>query len=85
MAVGGHVVLTCHKPSVPGNPTASWFYWRKQNSDFNSNTTGLLVLIPSSVNESAKYNCMAGNWIGQSGYSDWTTVAVQGECDHNSE
>ena len=79
VAVGGHVLLICRAPAEPGNPAASWFYWRKQNSGFSSNTTGFLILTPSRVGESGKFSCVAGNWIGQSDYSDWATVTVQGE------
>ncbi|KAI0229368.1 hypothetical protein LSAT2_020224 [Lamellibrachia satsuma] len=64
--------------SVNGNPAASWFYWRKQNSDFTKNTTtGVLSVIPSRVDESGKFSCVAGNWIGQSAYSEWASVTVQ--------
>ncbi|KAI0236794.1 hypothetical protein LSAT2_012662 [Lamellibrachia satsuma] len=76
VAVGEHVSLTCRAPTESGNPPASWFYWSKQNSDFSKNTT-LLNLTNSRVDESGKFSCVAGNWIGQSNSSDWATVAVQ--------
>ena len=79
IAVGEQVSLTCRAPSESGHPTASWFTWSKDNSDFSSNTTDSLRLTPTDVTESAKYRCTAGNWIGQSDHSDWTTVTVQGE------
>ncbi|KAI0229365.1 hypothetical protein LSAT2_020221 [Lamellibrachia satsuma] len=77
IAVGRSVLLTCRAPTEPGNPAASWFYWHKENSDFTKNTTGFLILTPSTVGESDKFNCVAGNWIGQSDSSDWATVTVQ--------
>ena len=79
VAVGGQVSLTCRAPSESGHPTASWFMWSKDNSDFISNTTGALNLTQPNVTDSGKYRCTAGNWIGQSDHSDWTTVTVQGE------
>ena len=79
VSVGGHVLLVCRAPAVNGNPAASWFTWRKQNSDFSRNTTGFLILTPSRVDESGKFSCVAGNWIGQSAYSEWASVTVQGE------
>ena len=79
IAVGGQVSLTCHAPSESGHPTASWFMWSKDNSDFSSNTTDSLRLTPTEVTESGKYRCTAGNFIGESDQSDWTTVTVQGE------
>ena len=78
--VGGHVSLTCRAPSESGHPTASWFMWSKDNSDFISNTTtDSLSVTTTEVTHSGKYRCTAGNWIGQSDHSDWTTVTVQGE------
>ena len=78
VAIEGQVSLTCHVPTEPGNPAASWFTWHKQNSDFSRNTTGMLSVTPSSVDESGEFSCVAGNWIGQSDNSDWATVTVQG-------
>ncbi|KAI0220110.1 hypothetical protein LSAT2_028356 [Lamellibrachia satsuma] len=76
VAIGGQVSLTCHAPTEPGNPAASWFTWHKQNSDFSRNkTTGGLT--PVRVDESGKFSYVAGNWIGQSDYADWATVTVQ--------
>ncbi|KAI0220012.1 hypothetical protein LSAT2_028453 [Lamellibrachia satsuma] len=77
VAIAGQVSLTCHAPTEPGNPAASWFIWHKQNSDFSKNTTGVLSLTPSGVDESGKFSCVAGNWVGQSDNSDWETVTVQ--------
>ncbi|KAK2176758.1 hypothetical protein NP493_641g01008 [Ridgeia piscesae] len=79
VAVGGQVLLTCRAPSESGHPTASWFMWSKDNSNFSSNTTDSLRLTPTEVTESGKYRCTAGNFIGESDHSDWTTVTVQGE------
>ena len=79
VAVGGQVSLTCRAPSESGHPTASWFMWSKDNSNFSSNTTDSLRLTPTEVTESGKYRCKAGNFIGESDHSDWTTVTVQGE------
>ena len=78
VAVEEQVSLTCRVPTEPGNPTASWFYWHKQNSGNTWNTT-VLNLTYSKVAESGKFSCVAGNWIGQSNSSDWATVTVQGE------
>ena len=50
--------LTCHAPTEPGNPAASWLTWRKQNSDFSRNKmTGVLSVTPSRVGESGKFSC----------------------------
>ena len=80
VAVGGQVSLTCRAPSVSGHPTATWFTWSKDNSNFISNTTDSLRLTPTEVTESGKYRCKAGNFIGESDQSYLTTVTVQGEC-----
>ncbi|KAK2178132.1 hypothetical protein NP493_561g01052 [Ridgeia piscesae] len=77
VAVGGQVSLTCRAPNESGHPTATWFTWSKDNSNFSSNTTDSLRLTPTEVTESGKYRCKAGNFIGQSDHSDWTTVTVQ--------
>ncbi|KAI0222648.1 hypothetical protein LSAT2_026088 [Lamellibrachia satsuma] len=63
--------------SVTLEVLSSWFTWHKQNSDFSRNTTGMLSVTPSSVDESGEFSCVAGNWIGQSDNSDWATVTVQ--------
>ena len=79
VAVGGQVSLTCRAPSVSGHPTATWFTWSKDNSNFISNTTDSLRLTPTEVTVSGKYRCAAGNFIGESDHSDCATVTVQGE------
>ena len=80
VAVGGKVSLTCEAPAEAGNPEASWFSWGKQDTDFKDNTTGVLSVQPSTVTQSGRFGCAAGNWIGQSKYSSWATVTVQGVC-----
>ena len=79
VAVGGQVSLTCRAPNESGHPTATWFTWSKDNSNFSSNTTDSLRLTPTEVTESGKSRCKAGNLIGESDHSDWITVTVQGE------
>ena len=78
VAVGGKVYLTCKAPSVAGNPEASWFHWRIQDTDFKANTTGVLSVQPTTVTQSGRFRCAAGNWIGLNNYSSWATVTVQG-------
>ena len=80
VAVGGTVSLTCKAPTEAGNPEASWFSWRKLDTDFKANTTGGLSVQPMAVTESGRFSCAAGNWIGQSNYSNWATMTVQGVC-----
>ena len=87
VAVGGQVSLTCHAPSESSHPTASWFMWSKDNSNFSSNTTDSLRLTPTEVTESGKYRCAGRQlywreWPVRLDHSDstrWVTVTVQVE------
>ncbi|KAI0218071.1 hypothetical protein LSAT2_030181 [Lamellibrachia satsuma] len=77
MAEGATETLHCTPPGVVGNPPASWFVWTMQNGTFLENTTSpQLTIRPEYVNESRLYWCAAGNYLGQSGASEWANVTV---------
>ena len=80
MAEGSTDSIYCAPPSVQGNPAPSWFVWRLQNGTFLKNTTSPeLKLSPAYVNESYLYQCIAGNYLGESDASEWANITVLGE------
>ncbi|KAK2184370.1 hypothetical protein NP493_268g00000 [Ridgeia piscesae] len=80
MAEGSTDSIYCAPPSVQGNPAPSWFVWRLQNGTFLKNTTSPeLKLSPANVNESYLYQCIAGNYLGESDASEWANITVLGE------
>ena len=80
MAEGATEILHCTPPHPPGNPSPSWFAWLEQNGTFHENTTSAqLEITPEYVNESRLYQCVAGNYMGTSGASQWANITVLSE------
>ena len=80
MAEGATETLHCTPPLSSGNPPPSWFVWLMRNGTFHENTTtSRLDITPEYVNESRLYQCVAGNYMGTSGASQWANITVLSE------